>query len=70
MWEVLIWTVSFIAVENTVGSYSFLSCNTILLILNNYVPLKINSEKGDIAVLQHAVIIYTEEFVKFTEFIG
>ncbi|RCV18319.1 hypothetical protein SEVIR_3G299700v4 [Setaria viridis] len=27
-------------------------------------------DKDDIAVLQHAVIIYTEEFVKFTEFIG
>jgi hypothetical protein len=29
-----------------------------------------NREQDDIAVLQQAVIIYTEEFWKFTEFIG
>jgi hypothetical protein len=31
---------------------------------------KMNREKDDIAVLKQAVAIYTEEFEKFTEFIG
>lgn len=29
-----------------------------------------NREKEDISVLRQAVVIYTEEFLKFTEFIG
>lgn len=29
-----------------------------------------NREKDDAAVLQQAVVIYTKEFLKFTEFIG
>lgn len=42
----------------------------LLILITLKLYLKINRRKDDIAVLQQAVVIYTEEFGKFTTFIG